>query len=149
MPTDVLCNILEGQQLINNHQSTSDSVLISNNLLNSTTSPSPLRETSSNDLLKNTRSASLPLKILLNGSCASRFNRHKRLPLSNSRVSDLNEKLIRSWNGMDTFLMNQLGIKNDSATNNKNNDETNFILYARFSLSEHFLNLIGESTKNF
>lgn len=136
MPTDVLCNILEDRQLLNHHQPSSDSDLITNTVSSQQTS---------NGSLKNTRSASLPLKILLNDNVYCRSYRHKRQPVNNYRLSstmaDINEKLIRSWSGMDTFLMNQLAKKNDS--NNNNNNETNFILYARFSLSEHFLNLIG------
>lgn len=134
MPTDVLCSQVDEHSLPHLHKNhpSSDSVL-HKPALNQKPQESSM---DTNGLLKNTRSASLPLKILLNEGGVRRSKPPP--PTTNYRFADLNEKLIRSWNGMDTFLMNQLA-------NKSNNENTNFILYARFSLSEHFLNLIGES----
>lgn len=96
--------------------------------------------------LKNTRSSSLPLKIMLkdgrgvgDGGAKLKYRQktYTKSEYTTNTNKKNNDKIIQSWNGMDTFpfLMNQ-------CANNK------FILYTRFSLSEHFLNLIGGNGDN-
>lgn len=177
MPTDVLCSTVEdllhhhtSSHMANLHQArphhpASDSALldVKKNAAaakqqcsqTSETTASSSNATDNSGLLKNARSASLPLKILLNdcigdnNSCVA--NNTRRTNGGRFTVSDLSQKLIRSWNGMDTFLMNKFNKSPSSSTSSSSAHHhhdaaangTNFILYARFSLSEHFLNVIG------
>lgn len=175
MPTDVLCSTVEdllhhhtSSHIANLHQArphhpASDSALldVKKNAAakqqqcsqTSETTASSSNATDNSGLLKNARSASLPLKILLNDcigdNCVATNTR--RTNGGRFTVSDLSQKLIRSWNGMDTFLMNKFNKSPSSSTSSSSAHHhhdaaangTNFILYARFSLSEHFLNVIG------
>lgn len=100
---------------------------------------------------KTTRSSSLPLKIMLNGNSANvsdiessfRLLNLKKCSFYNQSTSknyESNEsKTIKSWSGntglIDTFLSNL-------------NRKSNFVLYTKFSLSEHYLNLIDKNNNN-
>ena len=80
-------------------------------------------------ILKNGRSSSLPLKIMLNGT------------KSCHNLSSTIEKPIKSWNGTSSFF--------DNKTSERFSPNSLYLTYkyAQLSLSEHFLNLIEEEHK--
>jgi protein phosphatase 1 regulatory subunit 3A/B/C/D/E len=80
-------------------------------------------------ILKNGRSSSLPLKIMLNGT------------KSCHNLSSTTEKPIKSWSGTSSFF--------DNKTSERFSPNSLYLTYkyAQLSLSEHFLNLIEEEHK--
>jgi hypothetical protein len=127
--------------LINSNTSTNTNTITAKSThLNGPNSEAETCHTNSSN--KNGRSASLPLKIMMNGGKNG----------SNHSKHNSAEKLIKSWNGDSSYFITKCldhltskspNCKNMHSTNSSDNLFLNY-RYNQLSLSEHFLNLIQE-----